>query len=176
MTAKILRRLSAEPAYSAILYKILVYCTPARLSSDVERTILSFPEMKGGLQSPLTLLGWLEEAGGIEQIPVNEQESMWSTTMAGRSVVETESYENRLVRLLDQETHYGDIYWQVLKACLSPKSRIEIESILSGTPVLENSGILPSFFIESLEKAGGLSWDKKWITTEAGKDLLKIAH
>lgn len=176
MTAKILRRLSAEPAYSAILYKILVYCTPARLSSDVERTILSFSEMKGGLQSPLTLLGWLEEAGGIEKSYVNEQESMWGTTMAARSVVETESYENRLVRLLDQEIRYREIYLQVLKACLSPKSRIEIESIFGRTPAFEDSGILPSFFLESLEKAGGLSWDKTWITTEAGKGLLKIAH
>lgn len=172
-TAKILRRISAEPAYSAILYKILVYCHPARLSSDVERAVLSFPEMKGSLQAPATFLSWLEEEGGIEKIPVSEKETLWSTTMAGRRVVEAESYDNRLMRLFDREAHYRDIYLQVLRMCLSPKSRREIESALGGIPVLENPVVLPSFFIESLEKAGGLIWNERWVVTETGKELLE---
>jgi hypothetical protein len=170
---KILQKISAEPAYRAVLYKILAYCDPTRSYIDVEQTILSFPEMTVALQSPQILLSWLVESGGIEQIATEDGEAMWCTTPDGRNVVRSESYGNRLVRLLAQETIYRDICLQVLQSCVSPKSRIEIESMLRGNPVLEDSKVYASFFIEALEEAGGLEWDQKWKTTKAGKDFLK---
>lgn len=172
-TRKILHKLSTEPAYSTVLYKILAYCDPARSCSDAERKILSFPEMKRALQSPKIVLAWLAEAGGIEQIAAENEESMWHTTTAGQNVVRNESYDNRLARLFAQEPKYQDIYRTVLQSCVVPKSRTEIESMLSGNPVLENPKVFPSFFLEALEKAGGLEWDEKWRTTQAGKDVLK---
>ena len=174
-TKKILEKLSNEPAYSTVLYKILVYCHPARSSSDVEQKILSFPEMKGSLQSSKTFLKWLAEVGGIEQIAAKDEdeEPVWHTTAAGQNVVKMESYGNRFERLLAQEPKYKDIYLKVLESCVSPKSRTELESMFSGNPILENPLVYPSYFIETLERAGGLEWDEKWRTTQAGKDLLK---
>lgn len=172
-TKKILTRLSNEQACSAVLYKILAYCDIARTSSDVEQKIPSFPEMKGALQSPKMMLAWLVEAGGINRITTKGMEPMWLTTAAGQNVVRNESYSNRLGRLLAQQAKYRDIYLAVLEACMSPKSRIELELLLSGNPALEDPIVYPSFFIETLEKAGGLEWDEKWRTTQAGEELLK---
>lgn len=171
-TAKLLRRITAEPAYKAVLYKILVYCDPARSCADVERTILSFPEMKNALPSPQTLLSWLVESGGIEQVTADKNEPVWCTTAAGRNVVGMESGENRLGRLLARETVYHDTYLQILQFCVLPKSRKEIESALEGNPVLEHPKVYASFFIEALEEAGGLEWNEKWETTQAGRDFL----
>lgn len=169
---KVLQRIAAEPDYRIVLYKILEYCNLARPSSDVERTILSFPEMKGAMHSPQLLLSWLEDAGGIEHLAAEKSEGMWCTTPAGRNAVRLESYEKRMGGLLVQEPIYEDIYLQVLQACLSPKSRMEIEILLNGNPVLKEPKVYPSFFIQSLELAGGLVWDEKWKTTLAGKNFL----
>jgi hypothetical protein len=171
-TNKVLQRIAAEPAYRIVLYKILEYCDPVRHSSDVERTILAIPEMKGAMHSPQLLLSWLKDVGAIEQRAAEKGEVMWCTTSAGRNAVSKESYDSSLVRLLAQEFIYQDIYLQVLQACLSPKSRMEIETMLKGNPILEEPKVYPSFFIENLEEARGLEWDEKWKTTSDGKVFL----
>lgn len=174
LTDQILRRIDSEPNYRIVLYKILHYCDPARPMSDVEQKILSMPEMKGAFHSPQLLLSWLVGVGGIDQINSEKGERMWCTTQAGRKVVRLESCDSRLMRLLDQDRSYQDIYLKVLQACLTPKSRTEIESLLNGNILLEKPKVYPSFFIENLERAGGLEWDVKWRTTLAGKDFLNL--
>lgn len=172
MTKRVLERIAAEPSYRIVLYKILEYCESARFSSDVEQTMFSFPEMKGAIHSPLLLLSWLQEAGGIEQLLVENSKAMWCTTPAGRNALKKESNDNRLGRLIVQEPIYQEIYLQILQACLSPKSRMEIETMLNGNPILKEAEVYPTFFIENLEETGGLEWDKEWKTTAAGEDLL----
>lgn len=172
-TKKVLNRLLNEPGYSTVLFKILAYCDSARSFSDVESKILSFPEMKGALQSPKILLKWLVEAGGIEQIALQEEEPIWHTTVAGQNVVEQEAFHNRLRRLFDQELKYQDIYLKVLQACMLPKSRAEIEAMLDGNPALESPIVYPSFFLETLERSGALEWNDKWQITQTGESLLK---
>lgn len=172
VTNKVLQRMAAEPANKIVLYKILEYCITAHSDSDVERTILSFPEMKTAVHSPELLLTWLENAGGIEHLTGDNGEIVWFTTPAGRNVVESDSFSNRLIRLFAQETIYQSIYLQIFQACLSPKSRKEIESMMEHNPILKESNVYPSYFIEKLEEAGGLQWDEKWQITSAGKDFL----
>lgn len=174
VTAKILRKISAEPVYRVVLYKILALCETVRSSTEIDQAVRSFPEMKTALQSPQVLLSWLVQEGGIEQVAAKEaadkeQDPMWCTTQPGRAVVENESPANRLVRLLAQEPIYHDIYLQVLRACISPKSKAEVESILRGNPVLETPKVYASFFLEGLEAAEGIEWNSKWCTTNAGK-------
>lgn len=171
-TNEVLQRIAAEPAYRIALYKILEYCETARPGSDIERTVPSFPEMKGAMHSPQVLLSWLEDAGGIEHLAEEAGEEMWQTTPAGRNVVRMDSFDNRLRRLFTQESDYQELYFQLLRACLSPKSRAEIESMFKGNPILQKFKVYPAFLIETLEEAGGLEWDNKWKTTSAGKDFL----
>lgn len=173
-TNKVLERIAAEPDCGNILYKILKYCEKERTQKEVEEAILSFPEMKNSMFSPAVFLSWLEEAGGIEGKAHEQSEQRWITTAAGRNAVRIQSEENRLRKLFDEESRYHDIFIQVLEFCSSPKSRIDIEFLLKENPILEKTKVYPSFFLENLEKAGGLVWDEKWKTTQAGKDFLRL--
>lgn len=172
-TEKIRRRISSEPACRAALYKLLVFCESARSNVDVEQKVLSFPEMKVALQSPQVLLSWLVKAGGIEQIAAEGEEPSWHTTIAGKSVVISESSDDRLTRLLAQETAYADIYLRVLELCVSPETRAQIESIFKGSMIIENLKVETSFFIDKLEVAGGIEWNGRWTITQAGMDCLR---
>jgi hypothetical protein len=170
MEKKILERVSAEPAYRLVLYKILKFCATPRSAAEVEDEIRSFPEMKTAIHSPNVLLRWLEKVGGVERVAVGEEER-WQTTEAGKKVVETQAPRMRLRELISQEPVYSDVYTQVLRFCEIPKTRTEIEELLQGNPVLENPKVYPTFFIQGLEAAGGLEWNGKWRTTEAGKGV-----
>lgn len=170
---KILDLIPSEPGYRMVFYKILKFCETPRPISEVEGEVLSFPQMKTAIHSPNILLGWLEEAGGIERVVVEEEER-WQTTQAGKKVAEMEAPEKRLLELMDKEPAYSQFYMQVLKFCQTPRTRAEIEGLLEGNPVMEEPKVYPKFFIQGLEEAGGLEWvDKKWRTTEAAKGVLQ---
>ncbi len=171
-TAKVLNRLLAEPDGKIALYKILAFCQPARSYTEVRDEILSFPEMKAALQTPQVLLSWLVEAGGLEQITVEGKELAFRTTPAGRNVVHLENPGGRLQRLLAEEDAYRNVFLLVLRSCVAPRNKSEIESILRGNPALENPKVYASFFIEALERAGGLEWNEGWRLTPAGKEFI----
>jgi len=169
---KILDRISSEPGYGLVFYKVLRFCETPRSTVEVEEEVLSFPEMKTAIHSPNILLGWLEEVGGIERVVVEEEER-WQTTDAGKKAAEVEAPEKRLLELLSKEPVYSDIYMQVLIFCQTPRKRTEIEEMLEGNPVMEKPKVYPGFFITGLEEAGGLEWvNKHWRTTEVGKGVL----
>jgi ferredoxin len=69
-TAKVLQRVSAEPAYRVVLYKILAFCESARSYPEIWHEISAYSEMKTALHPPQALLSWLVQAGGIEQVGV----------------------------------------------------------------------------------------------------------
>jgi hypothetical protein len=172
-TAQVLQRVSAEPAYRVVLYKILTFCKSPRSYPEIWQELTSYSEMKAALHPPQALLSWLVQAGGIEQVAEEGQEPKWLTTPTGRNVVQIENPGNRLGELLAQDPVYGDIFLQVLQSCMTPMSRAEIEAMLIGNAILENSKVSASYFIEALERVGGLEWDAKWRTTEAGKAFVK---
>jgi len=171
-TAKVLQRITSEPAYRAALYKILDFCRTERSTAAIKEEVHSYPEMRLALQSPQVLLSWLVQAGGIELIEDEKGSQVFVTTQAGRNVVRLESPIRRIGHLLAQDLDYRDIYLQVLQSCLAPKTKGEIEAMLDGNPVLENPKVYPSFVIGKLEEAGGLEWDGKWRTTQRGKEFL----
>jgi hypothetical protein len=171
-TGKVLQRIRSEPAHRSVLYKILDFCGTERSTAAINKEVNSYPEMQPAFQSPQVLLSWLIQAGGIEPIEDEKGAQVFITTKAGRNVVRLESPNGRIEHLLAEDLVYHDIYLQVLHACLTSKSKGEIESMLCGNPVLENPMVYPSFIIGRLEEAGGLEWDGKWRTTQPGKDYL----
>lgn len=115
------------------------------------------------------LLSWLVDAGGIAPEAGPDGDYRWHTTAAGRDAARMGNPAGRLTRFLGENPDHRGIYLDMLRACLSPKSRVEIESLLRGQPIIESGKVLASFFIEGLERAGGLEWDRHWQTTEAGR-------
>jgi hypothetical protein len=174
-TARVLKRIASEPAYAAVLYKILASCETDRPAAAIEQEIRSYPEMRAAMQPPQVLLAWLVKAGGLEPVAEQETRPAWRTTPAGRNVVRMEWPGNRLAKRVAQVPGYRAVYHQVLRACLEPKTKGEIESLLRGNPALERPEVSPSYFIGELEKAGGLEWDRKWRTTQAGKEFVNEA-
>lgn len=88
------------------------------------------------------------------------------------SKVESNSKDlNKL--LLDHE--YGRIYKEILKFCIEPKTKDEIEKFVieSLKATYEKVKVWPAHFIWKLEKAGGLFWEGKWKTTEVGLKAVK---
>jgi hypothetical protein len=170
---KLEQRITAEPAYQVVLYKILALCETPRPVLRVQETVLAFPEMVNAAHSPTLLLGWLREAGGIESV-VMGREKMWKTTPAGRRFVEAESPTKKTTALFAAEPTGKQIFMQVIEFCRTPRSRAEIEDWLDSNPRLEELRVRPTFFVERLEDAGGLEWrDKHWCATPAGIELLQ---
>ncbi len=169
---RVLNRISAEPGYRQLLYKLLEFCAHPRTGQEIHEWMLPFPEMQIALHTPAILLKWMVQAGGIEQMEGSEKEPIWQTTEAGRSVVEETGPTQRMRRLLSEEPQYREVFSQILQFCKVAKSRAEIEGLLQGHRALENPKIYPGYLIERLESAGGLEWTGKWQTTRAGKGVI----
>jgi len=169
--AKVHQRIVSEPAYKIILYKMLTFCQVARSSTDITKEVLSYPDMKGSLQSVSVLLSWLIECGGIEDVVVagmDRNNLVLRTTVAGKAVLDKENSGDKLAELFIHEPNYHGVYMQLLATCVSPKTRVEIEAMLRGNPILESPKVYANYFIETLETAGGLEWRDKWQTTRMG--------
>jgi hypothetical protein len=168
---KIHQRIVSEPAYRTVLFKMLAFCQETHSSVDITEEVCSYPEMKASLQPDSLLLSWLIECDGIEEVVLadsEKKERMFRTTIAGKAVFDKENSGNKIATLFMQEPAYVSVYKQILGACVFPKSRAEIETMLRGNPILESPKIYANYFIETLENAGGLEWRDRWQTTRMG--------
>lgn len=175
---RIVKLLAGEPAYRSALYKILVFCETPRTPTEVDEAVRAFPEMKVPFLTPQTLLSWLVRAGAIAQVSLpqgegQKEETGWQTTEAGRRAAQREEPGRRLRELLAEQARYREIYLQVLRFCEVPRTRVEVEKLLDGNPLMEEPKVYASYFLQNLEARGGVEWaDNRWRTTQAGKGLL----
>lgn len=178
--ATILQLFHAEPSCRAALYQTLVICQTEQPSAEVLLKVGALPEMKTALQTPQALLARMVKAGGIEHLKKQDEpeesktkkSSTFRTTKAGNEVIARQSPSRCLQALLSEDAKYCSVYELVLKTCEVPKTREEIEAVLKENPLLEQPKIYASYFLEGLDKNGGLEWDEKWQTTQAGKAFL----
>lgn len=175
----IIDRINAEPAYRNLLYKIMDFFREEHSSSEFQLECLTWPEMKVVIQTPLILLSWLVNCNAVVEIKssiITKEEKTdfhWKTTATGIEVLNIQNPDNQLKNLIDNEDSiYQPVFKEVLKACLVPHSRTDIEKMLDGRSYLETPKVYASYFLEALEKAGGLEFDNKWKTTLAGEALV----
>ena len=184
------------------MYKTLKYCTEERVLRDVEEHIATFPEFPRVTMNQYYLITSLVEAYGLELIERTEdgqrvtpemKEGLtedevddlvfslnYRTTPIGEQLVETRSPIHRLERLLDWEPLRRDTYVELLAfIAAEPRPYAQVESLLKGSPVLETvingriETVQPSVFLDKLERAGVLVWNKKWEITEEGREYLE---
>ena len=195
------RAVKRNPLQREILYKALKFCITRRLLPDVEEMIASCPEFEGAGQSPFFLLRFVVQAGGIEVFEIDEEgeevtddrkaglsedeiddlvaQYAYETNDIGKTVVEQMSPKNRMIELLEIEPAYYDTYIEVLGFLEEKQSFAAIDTLLRGREVLmanrdpSDRPIQPSVFIDKLERAGGIYWEKGWVVTEEGKELLE---
>jgi len=172
-TTLIHQRIASEPAFKVILYKMLSLCSVPKKITDIELTVLAYPEMNVPLQTPQVLLSWLIQCQAISNINVStSDEALYQTTLAGLIALEQEQSSDKIMALFNKEPEYQSVYLDIISLCKEPKSRMEIEKHLADNPILEQPKIYPSYFIDSLESAGGLEWNNHWVATQTALSRL----
>jgi len=170
---KILKRITAEPAYRLILHRLLAFCSEPKSVQEIQDEMMYYPEMRTAAHTPKMLLKWMIEAGAIVRHSDGSQETtLWQTTEAGLDAIAANDPAERLRRLLEEEPAYVDIFKKILEFCSIERSMPEIEYLLIAHPRLQSPKVYPSYLVDRLEFAGAIEWIGKWRVTETGKGIL----
>ncbi|QAR32627.1 hypothetical protein EP073_04150 [Geovibrio thiophilus] len=166
-------RIGEEHGVQDTMYEILAFCSAERTTAEILKHVKELGA-DSILYSPETLITWLYNAQGL-RIVRDEPETVWISSSIGTEAAGRRQNSDRLKSLLEQEAVFNNLYVSILRNCVIPKTKEEIEEIIE--PILQagSTGIYPAYFIGMLEDAGGLRWDSKWHTTENGVKLLTAA-
>ncbi|OUO92528.1 hypothetical protein B5F40_01150 [Gordonibacter sp. An230] len=181
MEENIKRRISAEPRYEKALYRILGDCLDPIAFSDLEPKICAYPEMHVQLYEPATLVSWLVESGALKASDAAEAADSGSdatddgavdvvlvATEAGERVWAQHEEADEVARLIETAGSADPAYRRVLELCRIPRSKREVEQALVAEGLLDVRKRQVSCYLDKLEKAGGLVWNKGWTTTGQG--------
>lgn len=186
-----------NPSHTQIFYRILVLCSHTHDEDAVTQAICDFPEMNVPLHTPRFFLDELYNAGALDRTPIpvvtdsdewNDEDSAsadskhsksfsmpttytWCTNDVGMRLIKDISPDARLHHLMAQEKDISDIYRSVLKFCRTPKTRMQVENFVQHNKRVQGLEVMTSFFLDRLERNGGLVWNDGWKTTSAGEAL-----
>lgn len=172
--------MSAHPSKRHVFLRTLEFCQMPRPTAEVDRRI---GDLLGGdsLYSPVVLREWLESAGTLERLEDSREAladppaapTLWVTTEAGRATLLAHEPERLLPGLLGSEADFRDAFLSVLSLCVEPKTKAEIEELLSDHSALQRPRVFPAYLLRRLEEVGAIEWNgSKWSTTEAGSAAL----
>jgi len=190
-----------NPPQREIKYRTLRFCCERRILPEVEEFIAACPEYDPRVISPYFLLQFLLKGGGLfvyeldadGEIIVPEQkegltedeiddlvaELAFECNEYGRELVERMSPKNRILELLSITPEYYDTFIEVLDFLTEKRTFAKVDTLLRGRDVLMvgrdpgDRPIQPSVFVDRLEEAGGIFWEKGWLITEDAKELLE---
>lgn len=193
--------LGGAPLHREIYVRLLGFCKERRLLADAEDAVRSWPQSTQIAQSPYRLIRDLVEEGGLDWIAldsdgaelapdrikglsVDEVEDLTAayaveTTAAGADAAEEWSPAWRLGRLMESSPERIEAFAEVLALCKLPQSLTSVEELLERLGFLDTlravngQPLKVSYFVDVLERAGGLEWDGAWRITEAGSTLLQ---
>jgi hypothetical protein len=190
--------LGTQPQLREVLYKLLAWCVEPRDMADAEAFVAAQDEYVYShvIQAPYAVVGILEDAGGLVRCdldadgrPVDDAvrarlgddaaddlvcSTVVSTTDEGAAVVELLSPARRIEAQLAQKPHRRPTYLALLRFCAQPRSLKDIQDFFASTPdlaldlVTAHQRLAPDYYVDRLEKAGGLVWRGAWVATEAG--------
>ncbi len=196
--------LQHNPRFREIHFRTLEFCLEQQVLHDIEEMIAGLPEFKNCDQNQYRLITYLENAGGLERLELDEDMNIvteemkegldeneiddlvavyaFVTTEAGRAVYEEMRPEKRMDNLRDAFPKRRGAYQKLLAFCKEPRTFKEIDNLLAGSDVLKSGSLntatdiplQPSVFIDQLERCGGLVWDDGWHITEGGKKFLEL--
>lgn len=191
-----------HPLNRELYLRVLRYCEQERELHDIEQQMETFPEFPRCTMNQYYMVKSLVSAYGLEFIERTEdgvrvtpemKEGLtedeiddlvfsfnYVTTPLGLRLVDERSPRKRLEALLEWEPSRRATYVQVLDYIAEqPRDYAQIESLLKGSPALETiingriETVQPSVFLDKLERAGVLVWNKKWQITEEGSEYLR---
>lgn len=192
--------LGGAPLHREAYLALLNLCKERRLLAEAEDSLRHRATFAQLAQSPYRLIRDLVEEGGLDWIELDADgneiaperkegldedevddlvaDFALETTAAGADVAEAMSPRRRLDALLEGEPDRQAAFAEVLAFCEEPRPFREVEAYLRGSGALEDlrarngRPLQASYFVDMLERAGGLEWDGAWRVTEAGGRLL----
>lgn len=191
-----------HPLNKECLYKALVFCQEEKLLRTVEEEIATYPEFASATQNQYHMVSTLVRFYGLELIERDEEGNQvfpeqkegltedevddlvatlnYRTTDVGNEFVRLFAPHSRLIDLLDLAPERSQTYEELLAFIAEqPRSYDEVKNLLAGKPALETviagrrETMQPSVFVDKLERAGALVWDKGWNLTEEGEGFLE---
>ncbi len=192
--------LGGAPLHREIYLRLLNFCKERRLLSEAEAVVERAPGFSTLAQSPYRLIRDLVDEGGLDWIDLDADgldvtpertaglsadqiddlvaDFALETTAAGADAAEAMSPERRLDALLQKAPERERAFAEVLAFCEEPRAFKDVQDFLEQAGVLgslraaNGRPLQASFFVDMLERAGGLEWDGAWHVTEAGRALL----
>jgi hypothetical protein len=192
--------LNSNHANMLPLLEVLRTCRTPRSYREVEDQVYEHPIMHMSHQNPHVLSQMLIDCGALEVIPVEEEpadtsvkqtldapdvrraeledqptDHLLAITDAGSAALAGFEPAKRFFEMMEEEPEgYGAAYKEVLKCCLDGARMETIESMLRGHPALhEPKTVFAGYFVSKLESVAGIAWvEDRWVTTEAGKQMM----
>lgn len=101
-------------------------------------------------------------------------------TELGRDTVAPYAPTAQLTELIEGDPEAAPVHLRVLELCCAEggKSKKELDQVLNDEGLIphdERTGLIsiyPAYYIDNLEKAGGLVWKDTWRVTEEGREVL----
>lgn len=194
-----------QDRYREVMYRMLMRCQAQPLKlDDLESFIASLPQSRHAIQTPGTLIDLMVKAGGLvareldedgATIPVELLETLdeesredlvfdwqFETTPAGAAAVSILSPAVRLQSKLNEKPQRYSTYLAVLDFCSEPRSLSDVQrlfrqdSSLVRDTMVDSQSLAPDFYLNELERSGGLVWDGGWKITDAGSAYLAQAR
>ena len=189
-----------NPLQREIYLQVIEFCETRRALAEAEAMVASCPGFSLTAQTPFRLIANVVDNGGIHWYEVDAAGSVITeerkagltddeaddlvegfaleTSDAGRKACELMAPERRLRDLCDQAPQRLGTYLDIIDLCSEPQSFKAIETLVrnSGAELVSASSgrpLQPSYFVDMLERCGGLVWDKGWKATGKGSALAK---
>ena len=153
--------------------------------ADAEQPAGDAPAEASGADEPAEAEQLAEASGADEPTEASDaaeptaqphhasEHATWTLTPAGIRVLDQLSATKRLARLYAKDEELAPAFDCILEFCREPRKRTEVEAELRAQGFLNVPGIETSFYVDRLEREGGLVWDGGWLTTEDGLAFLE---
>lgn len=189
------------PRHRELFLRLLGFCYDRKELGDVEREVASYPEFAVAAQTPYHLIMTMVEHGGLRWIEIDAQGAEVSderkegltedeiddlidhfavqTTGLGKRAEAELAPEKRLKSLFSAVPARLTAFLDVIDYCNVPRAFKEVDALLRGSDALR-AGVLAgqqplqsSYYLDMLERAGGLVWKDGWKATGEGVRLAK---
>ncbi len=199
--AALTETVNRAPLHREIFLKLLAFCTTQRTLAEAEEAARACPEFSSVAQSPYRLIRTLVHAGGLYGMELDDtgrpltpqakagltpdeiEDATFAyavvTTPVGEQVAEDLAPEKRLQRLFALVPQRLTTYLDLMDFCREQRTFKEIEALLRTRPAAafasttSSQPLQPSFFVDALERSGGLAWNDGWKITERGMKVLQ---
>lgn len=125
--------------------------------------------------------GTFDELVEDESVPVEAEVTYGvRATDLGRETVAPYAPTAQLAGLIEGDAEAAPVHLRVLELCCAEGgcSKQELDRALNAEGLIphdERTGLVsiyPAYYIDNLEKAGGLVWKDAWLTTDEGREVL----